>query len=92
MTSQKNPSIIRTASAYGNQFLSMNQVVIEECFPKTHSVHFNLFSDNHLFVFIAFYEKFFDYILVVNCLILRNDCLHIKRKKIKPNNKTKWIP
>ena len=41
--------------------------VIEECFSKTYSVHFNPFWDNHVFVFIAIYEKFFDYILLLNC-------------------------
>ena len=40
---------------------------IEEWFSETHSVHFNPFLDNHVFVFIAFYEKFFDYVLILNC-------------------------
>ena len=67
---------------------------IEECFSKTHSVHFNPFRDYHIFVFIAIYEKFFDYILILNCLTLTSDCLYIKREdknknKNKNKNKTK---
>ena len=50
---------------------------IKKCFSKTHSVHFNPFWDNHGFVFKAVYGKFFDYILIVNFLTLRNDSLYI---------------
>ena len=31
---------------------------IEECFSKTHSVHFNPFQDNHISVFIGIYGIF----------------------------------
>ena len=34
-------------------FCAIDLPIIEECFSKTHSVHFNPFWDNHVFVFIA---------------------------------------
>ena len=53
---------------------------IEECFPKLTqftSTRFEIIA----FVFIAIYENIFDYILILNCWTLENDCLYIKRKK-----------
>ena len=61
-------------------FLEIICIVNEECFH------------NHVFVFIAIYRKSFDYISILNSFTLTNDCLYIKRKKIKLNDKTKWIP
>ena len=63
--------------------------IIEECFSKTHSVHFNPFWDNHDFVFIAIY-KFFDFyatIRILNSYTLRNDSLYIKKEEEEGKNK-----
>ena len=68
---------------------SIKQQIVE-CISKTHSIHFNPFWGNHVFVFIAIYGKWFDSILILNSETLRNDDYNIKRNK--PNDKTKWIP
>ena len=58
------------------QFPFLNSLV----FPKlTQSTSTN-FEIYHTLVFIAIYEKFCDYILILNCQTLRNDCLYIKEK------------